>query len=113
IAFPLAARFPHPPWLWPGPIGASAVEFAVVWGWHLPVPHDAARSIPAISALEQASFLAAGLLLWLACLRQDPYRQGAGVLALLLTSMHMTLLGVLLTLAPRALFHHAHVPSSG
>jgi putative membrane protein len=108
LAWPLALRFPHPSPFWPGPIGASAVEFAVVWGWHLPLPHDAARHLPGIAVLEQASFLAAGLLLWLACLRQGPARQGAGILALLLTSMHMTLLGVLLTLAPRPLFSHGH-----
>src|SRR3546814_10738100 len=29
-----------------------------------------------------------------------------GVVALLLTSMHMTLLGALITLAPRSLYHH-------
>jgi putative membrane protein len=108
LAWSLAMRFPHPSPLWPGPIGASAVEFAVVWGWHLPLPHDAARHLPGIAVLEQASFLAAGLLLWLACLRRGPARQGAGILALLLTSMHMTLLGVLLTLAPRPLFSHGH-----
>ena len=33
-------------------------------------------------------------------------RAGAGVLALLLTSMHMTLLGALLALAPRPLYAH-------
>jgi putative membrane protein len=113
LAWPLAVRFPEPSPLWPGPIGASAIEFAVVWGWHLPIPHDAARHMASIALLEQASFLAAGLLLWLACLRRGPHRQGAGILALLLTSMHMTLLGVLLTLAPRPLFLHAHVPPEG
>ena len=36
-------------------------------------------------------------------------RTGAGIAALLLTSMHMTLLGALLALTPRALYvHTAH-----
>jgi putative membrane protein len=35
-------------------------------------------------------------------------RAGLGVLALLLTSMHMTLLGALLALPPRALYAHVH-----
>ncbi|MFC3127376.1 cytochrome c oxidase assembly protein [Pseudoroseomonas globiformis] len=90
---------------WIGPIGASLVEFAVVWGWHLPTPHDAARGGGLPLVLEQASFLLSGLLLWLAALR--PGQGPAGIVALLLTSMHMTLLGVLLTLAPRPLYDHA------
>jgi putative membrane protein len=35
-------------------------------------------------------------------------RRAAGVIGLLLTSMHMTLLGALLALAPRPLFDHGH-----
>ncbi|HXG67992.1 MAG TPA: cytochrome c oxidase assembly protein, partial [Blastocatellia bacterium] len=34
-------------------------------------------------------------------------RRAAGVVGLLLTSMHMTLLGALLALTPRPLYHHA------
>jgi putative membrane protein len=91
---------------WIGPIGASMVEFVAVWGWHLPVPHNLARHEVAFAVLEQAIFLFTGMLLWLACLQ--PGRQGAGIIGLLLTSMHMTLLGVLMTLAPRPLFDHGH-----
>ena len=35
------------------------------------------------------------------------HRRAAGVVGLLLTSMHMTLLGALLALAPRPLYAHA------
>jgi putative membrane protein len=61
--------------------------------------------------LEQSLFLAAGLLVWLAAfggaaeLRAE--RRAAGIVALLLTSMHMTLLGALLALSPRPLYSHA------
>ncbi|MBE9607048.1 cytochrome c oxidase assembly protein [Acetobacteraceae bacterium H6797] len=93
---------------WPrllGPIAASLVEFLFVWSWHMPGPHEAASENLGFRALEQASFLLAGLLLWLSSI--GPGAQGAGgILALLLTSMHMTLLGALLTLAPRPLYHH-------
>ena len=51
--------------------------------------------------LEQGTFLLSALLLWLAACGA---RGVAGVVALLLTSMHMTLLGALLTLAPRPLY---------
>ncbi len=56
-------------------------------------------------------FLTAGLWLWLSALGgskpRSRERSGAGVIALLLTSMHMTLLGALLALSPRILFQHA------
>jgi putative membrane protein len=94
------------------PMLAMALEFVVVWGWHAPLLHAAARRSPTVMALEQASFLAVGLLVWLAAFGRGrgPARAawGAGVLALFLTSMHMTLLGALLALSPRPLYHHAH-----
>lgn len=92
------------------PIPASAIEFAVVWLWHLPMLHGLARLTPSIWVAEQASFLIAGLLLWTSALRPASPSgggAGAGILALLMTSMHMVLLGTLLTLAPRPLYTHA------
>jgi putative membrane protein len=89
-----------------GPLVASVLEFAAVWGWHMPGPHEAARSATLFLLLEQGSFLLTGLLVWLACLGAEGERQGSGIVALLLTSMHMTLLGALLTLAPRPLYDH-------
>ncbi|WP_235035168.1 cytochrome c oxidase assembly protein [Roseomonas sp. 18066] len=93
---------------WPrlaGPIAASVFEFLAVWGWHLPGPHNAASTSLGFRGLEQGTFLAAGLLLWMASI--GPGARGAGgIVALLLTSMHMTLLGALLTLAPRPLYDH-------
>ena len=89
------------------PILASAVELVVVWAWHTPALHEAARSQGAIFAVEQGSFLVVGVWLWLAALGgRPPYQQRvwAGVAALLFTSIHMTLLGSLFTFAPRALY---------
>lgn len=95
------------------PVPASLVELGIVWAWHAPGLHEAARNSAALLALEQASFLASGLWVWLAALGGDrrPDRQGAGVLALLLTTMHMTLLGALLALSPRPVY--AYGPSHG
>lgn len=84
------------------PLAAAAVEFIVVWGWHLPAAHGLGRTVPIGFVAEQASFLAVGLLVWAGCLRRDRPLAGAG--GLLLTSMHMTLLGALLVLAPRDLY---------
>ncbi|HEX5659264.1 MAG TPA: cytochrome c oxidase assembly protein [Polyangiales bacterium] len=101
---------------WFAPIPASVVELVVVWLWHAPALHHAARELATMRALEQASFLLSGLWLWLSVLAGDEHtrdaRRGSGILALLLTSMHMTLLGALLALPPRALYaHHAHALS--
>lgn len=87
------------------PLVASLLELLVVWGWHAPALRLAATLSPLAYAAEQASFLAVGLLLWLSVFGggRAP-RAGAGVLGLLLTSMHMTLLGALLSLAPRPLY---------
>ncbi|MGH6917013.1 MAG: cytochrome c oxidase assembly protein, partial [Geminicoccaceae bacterium] len=94
------------------PMLASALEFVVVWGWHAPVLHAAARGSGAVLVVEQLSFLTVGLLVWLAAFGRGrgPARAawGAGILALFLTSMHMTLLGALLALSPRPLYEHAH-----
>lgn len=89
------------------PIPASVVELVVVWSWHAPALHRAARESSAAMVLEQGSFLMAGLLVWLSAFgapHEGRERVLAGVVALLFTSMHMTLLGALLGLAPRALF---------
>jgi putative membrane protein len=88
------------------PVPLSALEAAVVWAWHAPALHHAARHAAGALALEQASFLGSGLLVWAAALGRG--RAGAGAAALLLTSTHMTLLGALFALAPRPLYgHHA------
>lgn len=92
------------------PIPASVVELVVVWGWHTPALHHLARTSVVGLVAEQAMFLGSGLLLWLAAFGESgprATRAAAGVVALLLTSMHMTLLGALIALSPRALFMHA------
>ena len=92
------------------PIAASLIEFLVVSAWHAPILHHAARADAAVFAIEQASFLGSGLLLWLSAAagRSDTrgWRAGAGAGALLFTSMHMTLLGALFALTPRPLYAH-------
>ena len=89
-------------WLAVPPLAAAVAEFAVVWAWHLPAAHGLGRTVPLGFVAEQASFLAVGLAVWAGCLRADRPLAGAG--GLLLTSMHMTLLGALLVLAPRDLY---------
>ena len=101
-----ACRFP----LLFSAIPASVLELVVVWTWHAPALHHAARSSTSGLLLEQSTFLASALLVWMSAFGGDssraPQRAGAGVIALLLTSMHMTLLGALIALSPRILYGH-------
>ena len=100
----------HVPRILLAPVPASLVEFVIIWGWHFPALHHLARNSSGAFVAEQASFLAAGLLLWVSALHRGDSEEdgrGAGVAALLLTSMHMILLGSLLVLARRPLYEHA------
>ncbi|MBI2389692.1 MAG: cytochrome c oxidase assembly protein [Deltaproteobacteria bacterium] len=97
------------------PIPASMVEMVVVWAWHAPAMHHLARHSTLGLLAEQATFLLAGVALWISvvgggeALRRA--RAFAGVTGLLLTFMHMTLLGALVALTPRDLYgHHGHHP---
>ena len=83
-------------------LAGAAAEFVVVWGWHLPAFHGLACYSTGWTLVEQASFLAVGLLVWQGALAADDALLGA--MGLLLTSMHMTLLGALLTLAPAPIY---------
>ncbi|HEX2163705.1 MAG TPA: cytochrome c oxidase assembly protein [Thermoanaerobaculia bacterium] len=98
---------------WPGavaPIPLALAELAVVWGWHAPALHHAARQGGGPLALEQGSFLLCGVLVWVSAFGGEPARRAEraslGIVALLMTAMHVTLLGALLALAPRPLYAH-------
>jgi putative membrane protein len=99
------------------PIVASVIELFVVWFWHAPTTRILAESSVLTTAAEQGSFLAAGLFLWLSCIghrtSDSAARSGVGAFGLLLTSVHMTLLGVLLALAPRPLYGFDEVTCFG
>lgn len=84
------------------PIPVSFAELAVVWAWHAPALHHFARHTKVGYVLEQGAFFAFSFWLWRASLQS----KGAGIAGLLLTSMHMTLLGALLALATRPLYAH-------
>jgi putative membrane protein len=99
------------------PVLASLVDLIVVWGWHAPALRALVVSSPFTTGLEQMMFLAAGLFLWLTCLsRSGAHGLGnaaGGAFGLLFTSVHMTLLGALLSLSPRPLFGEGDVTCLG
>jgi putative membrane protein len=99
------------------PMPASLLELAMVWAWHAPALRALAETSPLAAAAEQASFLAAGLILWLSCVGHNGHdrieRSAAGAFGLLFTSVHMTLLGALLALTPRPLYGTGEVTCLG
>lgn len=100
VAAPLVVLGLPPKPLPGGPLAMMVAELLLVWGWHLPALRDAADMNHTVALVEQASFLLVGVALW----RASMAAPAAGVPALLLTSMHMTLLGALIGLAGRPLY---------
>lgn len=99
------------------PIAVSLIDLVVVWSWHAPALHHASRTNPAALAVEQVSFAIVSLLVWLVAFGStiETRRSAAlaGAMALFFTSMHMTLLGALIGLAPRAIYDgHLHEGAS-
>lgn len=97
------------------PVLASVLEFITVWGWHAPGMRRLAEASVMATAFEQATFLVAGVLLWWTAISQPQNRIHAaiGAGALLLTSIHMTLLGALLSLSQRPLYGEGEVTCFG
>jgi putative membrane protein len=108
LGFALARRLPAPAefgealrWY----LLAGAFEMLAVWGWHIPALHDAAGRSVVLFTLEQASFLAGGLALWTAVwTARGPMAAAAAAIVLFLTFSHMSMFGLILTLAPRLIY---------
>jgi putative membrane protein len=88
----------------PRPLPAAAVGFAMLWLWHVPLLHGLAALSPLVRGIEGLCLLGAGLVLWASALRATAGEPAAGPLALLLTAMHLFLLGTLLTLTWQPLY---------
>lgn len=95
------------------PVAISLLDFVVVWGWHTPALHHASRTDAWALGFEQLSFAVVSLAVWVLALAStvETRRSAAlaGALSLFFTSMHMTLLGALISLAPRSIYgEHLH-----
>lgn len=90
---------------WAAALAASLFEMVAVWGWHIPLPHDAAARNDLAFIAEQASFVAGGLAVWMVSFSgRSRIATGIGALILLMTFVHMAMLGVLFTLAPIVIY---------
>lgn len=79
----------------------TACGVLVFWAWHAPAAYGAAMSHDLVYVLMQASLLASATGAWRAVRAARP---GGAVVALVVTSVLMGLLGAILTFAPRALY---------
>jgi len=86
-----------------GPLTVWILQGAALWIWHLPMLYQAAVENDGIHALMHACFLFTAALFWWALVhgRYGRLGYGMGVLYVFTTGIHSTVLGALLTLAPR------------
>jgi cytochrome c oxidase assembly factor CtaG len=81
---------------------ATALHAVAIWAWHVPVLFDAAVTNIPLHRLQHLSFFATAVLFWWSAL----WRSDRGVAAghLFVTMLHTSILGALMTLAPRVLY---------
>lgn len=97
------------------PVVASLLELVTVWGWHAPAMRRLAEGSVTVTVIEQTTFLLVGVLLWGTSIATplDKTHAAIGAGALLLTLIHMTLLGALLSLSQRPLYGEGEVTCFG
>jgi putative membrane protein len=107
IAAPLiASAWPKPaaePRTWPLWLAAGTF-FAALWFWHMPGPYDATFDSTLIYWSMHLTLFGSGILLWRELLQHRRQHTADVLAAALLSTMQMSLLGAVLTLATRPLF---------
>jgi len=89
------------------PLLALVLHGAVRWLWHLPSLFEAAMRNEAIHAVQHLSFFCSAALLWWAMVHGRYGRAGyaLSVLFVFATALHTSILGVLISVAPRVIYH--------
>lgn len=84
------------------PVVAWCLQAFALWSWHAPALFDSTLRSEAIHAAQHISFFATALLFWWP-LTGEHFRSGDGaaIVYTFTTGVHMSLLGALLTFAPR------------
>jgi putative membrane protein len=77
----------------------TGIFFGALWFWHMPTPYDATFTSTALYWVMHVTLFGSAILLWRELLQHRPEDTGAVLFCGLLTSMQMSLLGALLTLA--------------
>jgi putative membrane protein len=103
-AWPLAAGDSgHSRSVWPMWLSAGAF-FVALWFWHMPGAYDATLSSPYLYWTMQGTLFGSSILLWRELLQHRAEQTGDILAVGVLSSMQMSLLGVVLVLTPRPLF---------
>ncbi|HEV7714639.1 MAG TPA: cytochrome c oxidase assembly protein, partial [Steroidobacteraceae bacterium] len=82
----------------------ASAFFVALWVWHMPTPYDATFTSTALYGLMHLTLFGCGILLWRELLQHRPAHTIEVLVVGVLTSMQMTLLGAVLTLAGHPLF---------
>jgi putative membrane protein len=83
------------------PVLIWLLHTGVMWLWHVPGLYDAALRAEAVHILEHATMLAVALLYWWSVRRGS---RATAVLSLFATGVQCSILGALITFAPRTLY---------
>jgi len=97
----LRLRLPPAP---PRPLLAATLFAVAIWYWHAPLPYDLTFASDVIYWCMHLSVFGAALLLWAGLQDGLERTPAATIVAGILSSGQMTLLGALITLAPRPLY---------
>jgi cytochrome c oxidase assembly factor CtaG len=90
-------------WAWlTRPTCATLIHGVVIWVWHAPTLFDLAVANDSVHRWQHLSFFIAAVLFWWSMLKRSN-RSVAGW-HLFITMLHTSLLGALMTLAPRVLY---------
>jgi lanthanide-dependent methanol dehydrogenase len=97
-----------------GVLIAAALHAVVVWTWHVPRLYTIGVRNAAVHDVQHITMLIAALLFWASVLAAVGMRQrtGAAVLSLFVTTLHLSLLAVLMTFA-RAPWYEAYRTNPG
>ena len=89
-----------------GPLTVFLLHGLALWIWHVPSFYEAALANDGVHALEHLCFVVTAGLFWWGMVhgRYGRMGYGVGVLYVFLTAIHSSLLGALMTVAPRILY---------
>ena len=83
---------------------ATAAFFVALWFWHMPVPYEATLTSTPVYWTMHISLFGTAIWLWRELLMHAPRHGFQALLAGTVTSLQMSLLGAVLTLAGHAMF---------
>ncbi len=83
---------------------AAGAFFIALWFWHMPGPYDQTFTSTFVYWSMHVTLFGSGILLWRELLHHRAEQTAAALVAGVLTSIHMGLLGAVLTLAGHPLF---------